>query len=92
MTNELQQYIKGAIIKYELKVNDKYVKENILALEELKMKNGQNYMQLVNNADNAKITALGIIKLSNKGLIFGKDFNIIPFKKWDKDKKILFIV
>ncbi|QIA73968.1 hypothetical protein GL982_10475 (plasmid) [Spiroplasma citri] len=80
MTNELQQYINGAIIKYELKVNDKYVKENILALEELKMKNGQNYMQLVNNADNAKITALGIIKLSNKGLIFGKDFNIIPFK------------
>ncbi|PQP78844.1 hypothetical protein C6B38_03575 [Spiroplasma sp. ChiS] len=80
MTNELQQYIKGAIIKYELKVNDKYLKENILALEELKMKNGQSYMQLVNNADNAKITALGIIKLSNKGLIFGKDFNIIPFK------------
>ncbi len=24
--------------------------------------------------------ALGIIKLSNKGLIFSKDFNIIPFK------------
>ncbi|AXF95851.1 hypothetical protein [Spiroplasma phoeniceum] len=80
MTNELQQYIKGAIIKYELKVNDKYVKENILALEELKKKNGNSYLQLVNTADNAKITALGIIKLSNKGLIFGKDFNIIPFK------------
>ncbi|WP_253301007.1 recombinase RecT [Spiroplasma endosymbiont of Phyllotreta cruciferae] len=80
MVNELQQYIKGAVIKYELKVNDKYLKENILALEELKMKNGQNYMSLVSNADNAKITALGIIKLSNKGLIFSKDFNIIPFK------------
>lgn len=80
MITELQQYIKGAIIKYELKVNDKYLKENILALEELKMKNGQSYMQLVNTADNTKITALGIIKLSNKGLIFGKDFNIIPFK------------
>lgn len=80
MANELQQYIKGAIIKYELKVNDKYLKENILALEELKMKNGQSYMSLVSNADNAKITALGIIKLSNKGLIFSKDFNIIPFK------------
>ncbi len=37
-------------------------------------------MSLVSNADNAKITALGIIKLSNKGLIFSKDFNIIPFK------------
>ncbi|WP_424526649.1 recombinase RecT [Spiroplasma endosymbiont of Glossina fuscipes fuscipes] len=80
MAKELQQYIKGAIIKYEIKVNDKYLKENILALEELKMKNGQSYMQLINNADNAKITALGIIKLSNKGLIFSKDFNIIPFK------------
>ncbi|WP_158500803.1 hypothetical protein [Spiroplasma kunkelii] len=45
MITELQQYIKGAIIKYELKVNDKYLKENILALEELKMKNGQSYMQ-----------------------------------------------
>ncbi|AXF95186.1 recombinase RecT [Spiroplasma phoeniceum] len=44
------------------------------------MKNGNSYLQLVNTADNAKITALGIIKLSNKGLIFGKDFNIIPFK------------
>lgn len=80
MANELQQYIKGAIVKYELKVNDKYLKENILALEELKMKNGQSYMSLVSNAENAKITALGIIKLSNKGLIFSKDFNIIPFK------------
>ncbi|WP_338954938.1 hypothetical protein [Spiroplasma endosymbiont of Polydrusus cervinus] len=37
-------------------------------------------MNLVGNADNGKITALGIINLSNKGLIFGKDFNIIPFK------------
>ncbi len=37
-------------------------------------------MSLVYNADNAKITALGIIKLINKGLIFGKYFNIIPFK------------
>ncbi|MFJ1522743.1 hypothetical protein, partial [Spiroplasma sp. ald] len=80
MANELKQYIKGAIVKYELKVNEKYLKENILALEELKMKNGQSYMSLVSNADNAKITALGIINLSNKGLIFGKDFNIIPFK------------
>ncbi|WP_425380036.1 recombinase RecT [Spiroplasma endosymbiont of Stenodema calcarata] len=80
MANELQQYINGAIVKYELKVNDKYLKENILALEELKMKNGNSYMSLVSNADNAKITALGIIKLSNKGLIFSKDFNIIPFK------------
>ncbi|WP_374695992.1 recombinase RecT [Spiroplasma endosymbiont of Polydrusus formosus] len=44
------------------------------------MKKGQSYLQLINNADNVKITALGIIKLSNKGLIFGKDFNIIPFK------------
>ncbi|WP_253301218.1 hypothetical protein [Spiroplasma endosymbiont of Phyllotreta cruciferae] len=55
MVNELQQYIKGAVIKYELKVNDKYLKENILALEELKMKNRQNYMSLVSNADNAKL-------------------------------------
>ncbi|ALA97775.1 hypothetical protein SKUN_00885 [Spiroplasma kunkelii CR2-3x] len=55
MITELQQYIKGAIIKYELKVNDKYLKENILALEELKTKNGQSYMQLVNTADNIKL-------------------------------------
>ncbi|WP_425380411.1 hypothetical protein [Spiroplasma endosymbiont of Stenodema calcarata] len=48
MANELQQYINGAIVKYELKVNDKYLKENILALEELKMKNGNSYMSLVN--------------------------------------------
>ncbi|UZQ29187.1 MAG: hypothetical protein OHM56_08175 [Spiroplasma phoeniceum] len=80
MANELQQYIKGAIVKYELKVNDKYLKENILALEELKMKNGQSYMSLVSNAENEKITALVIIKLSNKCLIFSKDFNIIPFR------------
>ncbi|WP_374697071.1 hypothetical protein [Spiroplasma endosymbiont of Polydrusus formosus] len=44
------------------------------------MKKGQSYLQLINNADNTKITALGIINLSNKGLIFGKDFNIISFK------------
>ncbi|WP_162475788.1 hypothetical protein [Spiroplasma sp. ChiS] len=46
MTNELQQYIKGAIIKYELKVNDKYVKENILALEELES-NGEQISKLI---------------------------------------------
>ncbi len=44
------------------------------------MKNEQSYISLVYNADNAKITALEIIKLINKGLIFGKYFNIIPFK------------
>ncbi len=49
-------------------------------MQELKLKNNQNYTNLVGNADNGKITALGIINLSNKGLIFGKDFNIIPFK------------
>ena len=79
----LRNVINTAVKAYELKINQKYLQENLIALEELKSKNGQSYMNLIQNAQNAqnaKITALEIIKLANKGLIFGKDFNIIPFK------------
>ncbi|MFW4370834.1 MAG: recombinase RecT [Spiroplasma sp. hy2] len=76
----IKELIATAVETYELNVNAKYLQENLIALQELKLKNNQNYINLVGNADNGKITALGIINLSNKGLIFGKDFNIIPFK------------
>lgn len=76
----LKDYINTAISNYEFKVNNNILQENIISLEELKIKNNQSYSNLILNSENAKITALGIIKLSNKGLIFNKDFNIIPFK------------
>lgn len=76
----IKELIATAVKAYELNINAKYLQENLIALQELKLKNNQNYTNLVGNADNGKITALGIINLSNKGLIFGKDFNIISFK------------
>lgn len=76
----IKDYIKSAIKSYEFKINNKCLQENIIALEELKLKNNETFGSLILNSQNAKITALGIIKLSNKGLIFNKDFNIIPFK------------
>lgn len=75
-----KDYILSAQKNYQLQINMKYLQQNLIALEELKAKNNQSYSNLISTAENGKITALGIIKLANKGLIFGKDFNIIPFK------------
>ncbi|WP_374697041.1 recombinase RecT [Spiroplasma endosymbiont of Polydrusus formosus] len=82
MNNQMgiKELVATAIKAYELNVNAKYLQDNLIALQELKLKNNQSYINLIGNADNGKITALGIINLSNKSLIFGKDFNIIPFK------------
>ncbi|WP_425378986.1 hypothetical protein [Spiroplasma endosymbiont of Polydrusus pterygomalis] len=76
MNNQMgiKELVATAVKAYELNVNAKYLQENLISLQELKLKNNQSYMNLVGNADNGKITDLGIINLSNKGLIFGKDF------------------
>ncbi len=76
----IKEIVATAVKSYELNVNAKYLQKNLIALQELKLKNNKSYINLVGNADNRKITALGIINLNNKCLIFGKNFNIIPFK------------